>query len=62
MAEGPDEAGDGALGVGKDHAEGLSLMTEAPLSVLVCYDSPDKPRIEGADGSAVKADIFEIAG
>ena len=37
-------------------------MTEAPLSVLVCYDSPDKPRIEGADGSAVKADIFEIAG
>jgi hypothetical protein len=46
------------FGVTKDHAEGLSLVTETPLSVLVCYDSPDAARI---DGSGVKADVFETA-
>jgi uncharacterized protein DUF3616 len=49
------------FGVTKDHAEGLSLVTNSPLSVLVCYDSPDASRIEGSDGSGVKADIFEIS-
>lgn len=48
------------FGVTKDHAEGLALVTETPLSVLVCYDSPDKPRIEGPSDSGVQADIFEI--
>ena len=28
------------FGVTKDHAEGLSVATDAPLSVMVCYDSP----------------------
>ena len=49
------------FGVSKDHAEGLSLVTDAPLSVMVCYDSPDGLRIDGSDGSGVKTDIFEIA-
>lgn len=48
------------FGVTKDHAEGLSIVTENPLSVLVCYDSPDPLRIEGPEGSGVKADIFEL--
>lgn len=48
------------FGVTKDHAEGLSLATSAPLSLLVCYDSPDGSRIVGPNGSGVKADIFEI--
>jgi hypothetical protein len=48
------------FGVTKDHAEGLSLMTDAPMSVLVCYDSPDQTRIEGPDGSGVRVDLFEI--
>ena len=46
------------FGVTKDHAEGLSLVTDTPLSVLVCYDSPDTSRIVG---SGVKADVFAIA-
>jgi hypothetical protein len=45
------------FGVTKDHAEGISLVTETPVSILVCYDSPDAARI---DGSGVKADIFEV--
>ena len=45
------------FGVTKDHAEGLSVVTTAPLSVMVCYDSPAKTRIEG---SSVKADVFTI--
>ena len=49
------------FGVTKDHAEGLAVATRDPLSLLVCYDSPDpKTRIE-PDGRGVKADIFEIA-
>jgi hypothetical protein len=48
------------FGVTKDHAEGLSLVSDAPLSAMVCYDSPDATRIHGADGSGVKADIFAI--
>jgi hypothetical protein len=45
------------FGVTKDHAEGLTLVTETPLSVLVCYDSPDAARIHG---SGVRADIFAV--
>ena len=45
------------FGVTNDHAEGLSLVTAAPLSVMVCYDSPAATRMEG---SGVKADIFAI--
>ena len=48
------------FGVTKDHAEGLSLVTDSPLSILVCYDSPAKSRIHGAGGTGVKADIFRI--
>ncbi len=45
------------FGVTTDHAEGLSLVTSAPLSVMVCYDSPAATRMEG---SGVRADIFAI--
>jgi hypothetical protein len=47
------------FGVTKDHAEGLTVVTDRPLSLLVCYDSPDKTRLDNEDG--VKADIFEVA-
>jgi Protein of unknown function (DUF3616) len=50
------------FGVTKDHAEGLTVVTTAPLSLMVCYDSPAATRIEGPDGSGVKADVFEISG
>jgi hypothetical protein len=48
------------FGDGTDHAEGLSVAADAPLSVLVCYDSPGPSRIVGADGTGVRADVFEI--
>jgi len=44
----------------KDHAEGLTIVTRAPLSVLISYDSPQPLRLDGADGSGVKADIFDV--
>ena len=44
--------------VRKDHAEGIAILTEAPLSLLVCYDSP--ARIVGADKSGIEADIFDV--
>jgi hypothetical protein len=44
----------------KDHAEGLSIVTRSPLSVLVSYDSPHKSRFDGADESGVSADIFDV--
>ena len=47
------------FGVTKDHAEGLTCVTNTPLSLLVCYDSPDKNRIHKDVG--VRADIFEVA-
>jgi Protein of unknown function (DUF3616) len=47
-------------GVGKDHAEGMTLIRSDPLSVLVCYDSPDTARIVGTDG--VRADVFVLEG
>jgi hypothetical protein len=47
--------------VGHDHAEGLSIVTRNPLSVLVSYDSPQPLRVDGEDGSGVKADVFDVA-
>jgi len=47
------------FGTTKDHAEGLSIMTEDPLSVMVCYDSPADSRLEG---HGVKVDVFAIEG
>ena len=44
-----------------DHAEGLSIVTRTPLSVLVSYDSPHRSRLDGADGSGVSVDIFDVA-
>ena len=41
-----------------DHAEGLSIVTRSPLTVLVSYDSP--LRLDGSDKSGVVADIFEV--
>ena len=50
------------FGVTKDHAEGLSLASDSPLSVLVCYDSPDpETRIVGADQRGVRMDRFDIS-
>jgi hypothetical protein len=43
-----------------DHAEGLTIVTRTPLSVLVSYDSPHPSRLDGADGSGVSADIFDV--
>jgi hypothetical protein len=48
------------FGVGKDHAEGLSRVSGEPRAVMVCYDSPDAARLEGPNGSGVKADVFEL--
>jgi hypothetical protein len=45
------------FGVTKDHAEGVSVATDAPLMLMVCYDSPAATRI---DGTGVKADVFAI--
>ena len=45
------------FGLTKDHAEGLSIASDSPLSVMVCYDSPAAIR---TSGSAVKADVFAI--
>ena len=33
------------FGVNKDHAEGLSVATDAPLTLMVCYDSPAAPAL-----------------
>jgi Protein of unknown function (DUF3616) len=46
------------FGVGKDHAEGMTLIRGDPLSVLVCYDSPGRARLVGSDG--VRADVFVV--
>jgi hypothetical protein len=43
-----------------DHAEGFTIVTRNPLSVLVSYDSPHPSRLDGADGSGVSADIFDV--
>jgi hypothetical protein len=43
-----------------DHAEGLTVVTRAPVSVLVSYDSPHPWRFEGVDGSGVMGDIFDV--
>jgi hypothetical protein len=43
-----------------DHAEGLSIVTRDPLSVLVSYDSPNPSRFDGQDGSGVSGDIFDV--
>lgn len=48
------------FGVTRDHAEGLSLVRDTPVSVLVCYDSPGSSRIV-AEGTGVTADVFETA-
>ena len=48
------------FGVGKDHAEGVTRLGDNPAAVLVCYDSPDAARLEGPNGSVVKADVFAI--
>jgi hypothetical protein len=45
---------------GHDHAEGLSIAGRNPLRVLVSYDSPQPSRLDGADGSGVRADIFDV--
>ena len=45
------------FGVTKDHAEGITRVSDSPLSLLVCYDSPGEARIV-ADG--VKADVFSV--
>lgn len=46
------------FGLSKDHAEGLSIASVDPLSVMVCYDSPAATRISG---NAVRADVFDVS-
>jgi hypothetical protein len=49
------------FGDGSDHAEGLTIVTRTPLSVLVSYDSRHPSRLDGADASGVTADIFDVS-
>jgi len=46
------------FGDGHDHAEGLTIASRDPLSVLVSYDSPQTSRIDGVDG--VRLDLFDV--
>lgn len=48
------------FGVGTDHAEALTVVPGAGPLGLVCYDSPDPARIQGANGNEVKADVFTL--
>jgi hypothetical protein len=48
------------FGIGTDHAEGLTLVPGGGLAGMVCYDSPDQARIEGANGAGVRADVFSL--
>ena len=57
--KGQDKADGKDTPEGHDHAEGLSVVTHSPLSVLVSYDSPHSSRFDGKSG--VKADVFEVA-
>lgn len=45
--------------VTKDHAEGLTVVSRSPMSVMVCYDSPAATRIAQ---NGVKADVFAVNG
>ncbi len=46
------------FGLSKDHAEGLSIASVDPLSVMVCYDSPASTRISS---HGVRADVFGVS-
>ena len=48
------------FGIGTDHAEGLTLVPGGALAGMVCYDSPDKARIEGINEGGVRADVFSL--
>jgi Protein of unknown function (DUF3616) len=48
------------FGIGKDHAEGLTLLPGDALAGMVCYDSPDAARIEGINEDGVRADVFSL--
>jgi hypothetical protein len=48
------------FGIGKDHAEGLTLVPGDALAGMVCYDSPDKARIVGINEDGVRADVFSL--
>ncbi len=45
------------FGVSNDHAEGLSIASVNPLSLMVCYDSPATTRISE---NGVRADVFGV--
>jgi hypothetical protein len=49
------------FGIGKDHAEGLTLVPGGVLAGMVCYDSPAKSRIQGANDEGVRADVFRLS-
>jgi hypothetical protein len=55
VARGPDVQG---ANKGRDHAEGMTLLGDAPPAVMVVYDAVAKARQRGANG--VTADIFEL--
>jgi len=48
------------FGIGKDHAEGLTLVPGDALAGMVCYDSPNKARIAGTNEDGVRADVFSL--
>lgn len=49
---------------GRDHAEGISLIArkEAPLEVMVCYDSPAEGRLVKKHPEQVRLDVFNLSG
>ena len=47
------------FGENADHAEGVTIVTQMPLSVLVSYDSPSPTHRDGKDG--VTGDIFAVS-
>ncbi len=49
------------FGIGKDHAEGLTLIPGDDVAGMVCYDSPDQARIVGGNGEGVRADVFSLS-
>jgi hypothetical protein len=48
------------FGVGTDHAEALTLVPGDGLMGLVCYDSPDKARIQGPQENQITVDVFKL--
>jgi hypothetical protein len=45
---------------GRDHAEGIAILEQAPPAMLVCYDSPARGRLVEGRPEQVKLDVFAL--